>query len=234
MDGWRLLPATAVLLALGPASVWAEREADYALPSIPQGAAAVEPAPAPRRAASPSFYAAGAAKSAVRLSPDEREERTFIRMAAAAGRFEVQASRLALSKSGNARVRALAQALIDQHRDSQLELAHLLQGRDMAMPMLDNAQSLALKRLTRYSGTKFDRDYLDQVGRSHRESIRGYEKASAGLKDAHLRAWADQKLPALRVNLLSAERAAAPGTQRQAQGPGIKPVTSKISASSSR
>ncbi|RYF37324.1 MAG: DUF4142 domain-containing protein, partial [Comamonadaceae bacterium] len=167
------------------------------------------------------------------LTPEAREERSFIRMAAATGRFEVQASRLALAKSGNARVRALAEALIEQHRASQLELAHLLHGRDMAMPMLANDQGMVLKRLGKYSGAKFDREFLEQVGqRSLRDSIRSYEKASASLKDPAVRAWVDQKLPALRVNLLAAERATGPQAARQAQaGAAIKPVTSKVSES---
>lgn len=221
----------ALAFALGPTLAWAEKEADYVQSNVPQGAApaTVEPV---RRTVRPSFFAADAARTAVRLTPEAREERSFIRMAAATGRFEVEASRLALSKSANARVRALAGALIDQHRDSQLELAHLLQERDMAMPMLANDQSMVLKKLGKASGTKFDRDYLEQVGlRSHRESIRNYEKASASLKDPAVKAWIDQKLPALRVNLLTAERAAGPNASRQAQAGGVKAVAAKVSES---
>lgn len=227
----------ALALALVAGVAWAEKEADYAQPNAPQGAAAAPAEPAPvRRVARPSFFAADAAKTAARLSPEAREERNFIRMAAATGRFEVQASRLALSKSGNARVRALAGSLLDQHHESQLELAHLLQGRDMAMPMLENADQKVLKRLGRYSGAKFDREYLEQVGlKSHYESIRNYEKASASLKDPAVKAWVDQKLPALRVNLLTAERAAGPQATRTAQGgPAIRPVAAKVSESNNR
>ena len=236
MDGWRFGPAMALACALVPGMAWAEREADYAQPNVPQGAATVpaEAVPA-RRVARPSFFAADAARTAQRLAPEVREERSFIRSAAASGRFEVQASRLALSKSGNARVRALAADLLEQHRDSQLELAHLLQSRDMAMPMLENEHVRLLKRLGKYGGTKFDREYLEQVGlKSHQESIRSYEKASASLKDPAIKAWVDQKLPALRVNLLAAERATAPHATRQAQGGGVKAVAAKVSESSNR
>lgn len=226
----------ALACALVPGMAWAEREADYALPRAPQGAASVPAEAAPvRRVVRPSFFAADAAKTAQRLTPEVREERSFIRGAAASGRFEVQASRLALSKSGNARVRALAADLLEQHRDSQLELAHLLHSRDMAMPMLENEQVKVLKRLGKYSGAKFDREYLEQVGlKSHHENIRNYEKASTSLKDPAIKAWADQKLPALRVNLLAAERAAGPQVTRQAQGGGIKAVAAKVSESNTR
>lgn len=236
MDGWRLALATVLAVAFGPGAAWAQKEADDAQPNAVQGVAPATAEPA-RSAPRPSFFAADAARTAVRLPPEAREERSFIRAAAAAGRFEVQASRLALTKSTNARVRALAGALVDQHRDSQLELAHLLQGRDMAMPMLENEHLKVLKRLGRYSGGKFDREYLEQVGlRSHHESIRSYEKASASMKDPSIKAWIDQKLPALRVNLLTAERAAGPqATARLAQGgPGIKPVAAKVSESNTR
>ncbi|MEO7548797.1 MAG: DUF4142 domain-containing protein, partial [Ramlibacter sp.] len=165
MDGWHFGSAVTLAVALAPGPACAEKEADYALPNVPQGAAvAPANAGAAARIARPSFYAADAAKNAMRLAPEMREERGFIRMAAATGRFELQASRLALSKSGNARVRALAGALLDQHRDSQLELAHLLHSRDMAMPMLENEQVKILKRLGKSSGARFDRDYLEQVG----------------------------------------------------------------------
>ena len=44
----------------------------------------------------------------------------------------------------------------------------------------------------------------------------------------------DQKLPALRVNLLTAERATGPQATRQAQGGGVKAVAAKVSESNNR
>jgi predicted outer membrane protein len=229
--------AVAMASALLAGAARAEKEADYAQPTVPQGAAAAAGEAPARRVARPAFFAADAARTAVRLPPEAREERGFIRNAAASSRFEADASRLALAKSANPRVRELASALLEQHRATQLELAHLLQSRAMAMPMLDNEHVKVLKRLGKSGGTRFDREFLEQVGvKSHRDSIRNYEKASASLKDPGLKAWVDQKLPALRVNLLTAERAAGPQPTRLAGpgGAGIARVGARLSESNTR
>lgn len=190
----------AAVALLGSFAVHAESEAEYAVqPPAP------EPAPARR----PSGFAPSSVKTASRMPVQEREDRAFIRAAAASNRFEAEAARLALAKSTDPRVRALATDLIVQYNATSLELQQLLHVRDMALPMMENEHRRVLKRLARLAGRKLDREFLDQVGLKHqRHDLARYERVSARTADPSLKAWVDRQLPAMRDQVAAAERMA--------------------------
>jgi putative membrane protein len=204
--------AMVAVLASGP--LQAETEAEYQA-----GAAASASAPVPaRRSTRPAFFAPDAARTAARLPPEQRAERAFLRAAAAASRFGAMAGTLALARSNNNRVREMATELINHHNASRDEMQHLLHARDMAMPMLDDAQSRSMKLLNKLAGARFDREFMERVGlEMPQEAIRQYEKALPGMRDPVLTAWAERQLPTLRYQLAVAERA-MPGTHRLVQG----------------
>lgn len=157
---------------------------------------------------------------------DQRDERGFIRAAAASSRFEADVSKLVLTKSGNAGVRAFAADLINHHNATHTELLHLLHVRGMAMPMLDNEHRKVLNRLGKMAGSRFDREFMEQVGlKYHRDDIRQYEKASLTATDPTLKAWIDRQLPTLRYQLLTAERVAAPASRMAQPGQAARPET---------
>jgi predicted outer membrane protein len=165
--------------------------------------------PAARAAPRPPIFAPVAAANAKRMSAQQREERQFLKEAAASSRFEAEASRLALSKSHDAGVRSVAATLINHHGAVGNELLHMLHARGMAAPMLANDQRRILNRLARLQGAKFDREFLEEVAlRYQEEDIALYEKASLLANDAQLNAWIGRELPTLRYHLATAERIA--------------------------
>lgn len=180
------------------------------------------PPPAPRSVPRTPLFAPDAAKNVSRLSREEREERGFLRSIAASSQFEAQASALALAKSTDPKVRAFATALVDHHKATRVELTRLLHVRGMALPMLDNEHRRVLKRLGRLSGSKFDREYVAQVGLRYRtDDLRQFEKASLNTRDPALKAWVDRQLPALRYHVvLAGEKAGgSPKTADRAKTP---------------
>lgn len=193
------------------AGLHAETEAEYASPA-PAGARS--PAPPPRTTPR-HVFAPAAAASARRLAPHEREERRFLREAAAASRFQVEAARLVLAKSADPGVRSLAGALASHHSASGDELLRMLHRRGMAAPMLENVQRRTLTRLARLQGTKLDRSYVADVAvQAQQSTIADYEKVSGEVQDPALREWLAQGVPALRYHLASAERQAGAGAAR--------------------
>ncbi|MDB5880798.1 MAG: hypothetical protein JWP43_676 [Ramlibacter sp.] len=163
--------------------------------------------------AGPAVFAAASAANAKKLSVQQREEWRFLKEAAAASRFESEASRVALAKSNDPRVRSFAATLIKHHADTGIALQHMLHGRGMAPPMLANAQRKTLNRLARLSGVKFDREYTEQVGLKYQqEDVQVYEKAALVTQDPVLKGWITQTLPTLREHLATAERIAGPET----------------------
>jgi putative membrane protein len=155
------------------------------------------------------MFAPAAAANAKRLSAQQREERQFLKEAAAASRFEAEASRMALGKSSDPAVRSFAATLINHHATVNIELLHMLQGRGMAAPMLGNDQRKVLNRLAKLHGAKFDRLFLEEVALKHQqEDVQVYEKASLDAKEPRLKAWINRALPTLRYHLATAERIA--------------------------
>lgn len=211
----------AVLAALWLVQARAEETEAAAAPRSPEPAAppraASQPVASPSAAASSSptatparrgfGYAAESARTATRLSVEEREARAFLRGAALASRFELEATRLAATRASGERVRSHAADLLQYHEAAHVELLHLLHARGMAMPMMDTAQRKALQRLARLSGPKFDREYVELLGgRQQREELVAYEKAVGALGDPVLRAWAERQLPNLRSQHAAARR----------------------------
>jgi putative membrane protein len=245
---WGVVGAVAALWLAGAAH--AETEAEYGQgPFHRAPATAGQPSPAAKAAvptAKPSRppgstivrrsdgypgYAAESARNATRLPPEEREARGFLRWAATAARFEAQASRLATTRAQRTAVREFAANLLEYHESADAELLHLLHGRSMALPMVDNVQRKALNRLAKLSGEKFDREYIELVAqRRQREEIQHYQKALAAVSDPVLKRWIDGQLPSLRQQMAAAGQL-SPAEAKRTYVAGVRP--SVVSARSS-
>lgn len=188
----------------------------------------------PRPAVRPAMYAAVAAAHARRSSPRQREERRFLKDAAASSRFEAEASRMALARSSDPGLRSFAAMLINHHASASNELLNLLYRRGMAAPMLANDQRKTLNRLARLQGAKFDRVYLEEVAlRYQQEDVQYYEKASLVVREPRLKAWIDRTLPTLRYHTAAAERLVPPDL-KLARGAGGAPPPVAENAFASR
>ena len=189
---------------------------------VPNASAAAATKPAAKPARPAAFgYAAESARTATRLPPDERHARDFLRVASMQARFETEAARLALQRAEHVGVLAFASELLEYHQAANPELLHLLAARGMAPSMLDNAQRKALNRLARLSGARFDREFMERVGRDRqREDVERFEKAAKGVTDPALLDWIDRQLPSLRAQHTSAVALASwEGERREARKP---------------
>ena len=180
----------------------------------------------PRVAPRQATFAAGSVPAATPMTADGREERRFLREAAAQSRFELDASRLAFSKSSNSAVRSLAASLINHHNTVSLELTHLLNARGMALPMNSNEQRKALNQLAKSSGSRFDAVYMQQVGLAQAAVARDYEKASVAIRDPQINAWILKTLPTARYHLMLAERAVDPHSLKSNR-PAVRPTIAR-------
>ncbi|MBA3772178.1 MAG: DUF4142 domain-containing protein [Ramlibacter sp.] len=194
-------------------------------------------------AARAAVFAASAAVNIKPMAMEQRDERRFLKDATAASRFQTEASRLAMAKSGNARVRSLAALLLNHHTEATSHLLHMLHVRGMAPPMLENNQRKALNRLVKLQGAKFDRAFMEELGlKLQQQDVQQYERASVAVRDPLLKSWIDQSLPALRHHLATAERTVpadtrpvrSAGSGRTAQAGPAKPIAARPSESNIR
>ena len=205
--------AVAAVLAVLGLSAWAQSPVP-AITTPPTIYSSSPPAAAvrsmatgqPRVAPRPPTFASGSVPSAVRMTDDAKEERRFLREAAARSRFELEASKIAFAKSSNEGVRALAASVINHQNTSSLELTHLLHVRGMALPMIGNDQRKALNLLAKASGRKLDNAFMQQVGLAQANVARDYEKASVAIREPQIDAWIVKTLAAARYHQMMAER----------------------------
>ena len=158
------------------------------------------------------LFAPSAVQDLKRSTPEQRQERLFLRQAAAQSRFTAEASRLALERSTDAAVRQIAAAMINHYKQSEPELTHLLNSRGMAWPILANSHTKVISELGRNKGPKFDRIYMEHVAlRATATDVEQYERIAGVSKDPTLLAWVERQLPTHRYHLQLAERGAPAG-----------------------
>jgi len=168
---------------------------------------------------------------AKRLTPEQREEWRFLKEATAQGRFETDAARMALSRSADPEVRSLAAALVNHHAATQTALQRMLQARNIAPPMLSNGQRVALNRLAKLHGAKFDREWMEWVGlHSQQDGVQAFEKAAGSAQDPALRSWIARTLPTMRSQLAGAERATTGATKYARLAPSVSQASIKSAA----
>ena len=90
------------------------------------------------------MFVAGRAQGVRALTPEQKQERQFLREAAAHLRFVRAASEMALQKSGDEHVRVVAAELLEHARTVQPEVHHMLHARAMAQPMQGNVERVLL------------------------------------------------------------------------------------------
>jgi len=145
-----------------------------------------------------------AAPAASRLSAADVQ---FVAVAAGSGMYEVEASRVALSRATDPQVRAYAQMLVDHHTTSNNELMTIVgtKGQRIA-PALPASLQQKVTMLSGLSGPAFDREYVRMTGvQDHRAAIAAFEQAQGSVADRDLQAFIVKTLPVLRSHLQQAQ-----------------------------
>lgn len=124
----------------------------------------------------------------------------FVSNAAIANMYEIEAARMALQRSNNARVKAIAQTIVDDHTKAGADLRAAASG--MTLPTaLDERHKGLIDNLRGASNENFDRVYLEQQQAAHREAVDLFSGYADGGDNASLKAFAAKTLPALRSHL---------------------------------
>jgi putative membrane protein len=135
---------------------------------------------------------------------------SFAREAAAGGMSEVELGRLAVSKATNPAVKAFGQRMIDDHSKANADLQSIAAQAHVTLPSaVDAKQKKTYDRLSALSGAAFDRAYIDDMVKDHKEDIAAFEKAAAVAGDSPIKQFAADKLPTLRDHLRMAQEAQA-------------------------
>jgi len=133
-------------------------------------------------------------------------DRTFIKKAAQGGMAEVQLGKLATEKGSSEDVKKFGQRMVDDHSKANDQLKQLAASKGVDVPTSLNSKDDATKdRLSKLSGSAFDRAYMQDMVKDHTQDVSEFKKASQTAKDPDVKSWAAQTLPTLENHLKTAK-----------------------------
>jgi putative membrane protein len=130
---------------------------------------------------------------------------SFVRNAAEGGLTEIKASGLALTKTSNQRVLALAKMMIDDHTKAGMELKKIETSKLVVGNDTINAEHRKLiGELTSKTGRAFDKAYIDMMVNDHEQAAKLFAGASRNNAVA-IKDFATKTFPVIQMHLDSAK-----------------------------
>jgi putative membrane protein len=130
----------------------------------------------------------------------------FVKKASLDGMAEVEAGKLALSKSQDPAIRGFAERMVSDHGRANAELASLAKSKGIATPKgLDAEHNAMVSGLKAKSGGDFDHAYAEHMQMDHSKAISLFESA-AGSSDRDFAQFAEKTLPTLKEHKQLAEK----------------------------
>lgn len=135
----------------------------------------------------------------------EFSDSDFLAKAAQGGLAEVQLGQLAEQKTKNQQVKQFGQRMVRDHSKSNQQLMSLLRQKDMTPPTsLDSSHKDLYDRLSKLSGSDFDREYMSEMVTDHTNDVKDFQQAAKNAQDRRVRSFAQQQVPTLQTHLQEA------------------------------
>jgi putative membrane protein len=134
----------------------------------------------------------------------------FAHSAAQGGMAEVKLGELAQEKAGSEAVNSFGKRMVDDHRKAAEKLKATAQSENINLPSeLKPADQAAYDRLSKLSGTEFDRAYMQMMVEDGEEDVAEFKKQASSGSNQALKDFAIQTLPTLQEHLKEARDVAA-------------------------
>jgi putative membrane protein len=126
---------------------------------------------------------------------------SWLAQAAEANLAEIDAGRLAESRTASSDVRPFAQQMVEDHSKSNQEVTDLAKKKGIPFPTRpDEKHRKAVADLAELSGAEFDRKYADMMVSDHEKAVSLFE-SKGNSTDSDVKAFVDRTLPTLRHHL---------------------------------
>ena len=162
---------------------------------------------------------AGADAKAPTLAAGERK---FMEKAAAHGLAEVELGRLAQDKATREEVKQFAQRMVQDHGKANEELKQVASAKGVELPAApDKSHQKKMEKMQKLSGDQFDREYMKDMVKDHKNDVSEFRKQARGAKDSHVKEFAAKTLPTLEEHLKLAQttQKAVTANTKDAKGP---------------
>ena len=152
-------------------------------------------------------HAAGAASTSTSM---DKVDTTFMQDASTEGMQAIDMGKLALAQSSDAKVKALAQQLVDDHTKADDQLKTLAASKQVTLSTTPSGDAQKEeKNLQTKRGDAFDQAWLKEMVKDHQKTIKTFTQENKSGKDADVRQFAQTTLPVLDDHLKTAKDLAA-------------------------
>ncbi len=143
-----------------------------------------------------TLASAGMAQTTNKAATLSAMDKKFMTTAAQGGLFEVHSSEIALKKTSNSHVLAVAKRMIKEHSAANKELATVAQDVGYTLPKETDAKHLAaMSKMKSLSGSAFDKYYIGQQEVAHTATVKLLHAEIATGLDKDVTAFATKNLP---------------------------------------
>ena len=130
------------------------------------------------------------------------DDAKFATAAAVGGMAEVALGKLAVSKTSNAAIKDFANMMITDHGQANTELASIASAKNITLPTEpDSAHLKKADELSKLSGTKFDKAYVDAMIDGHKKTLDLMNNEAKNGSDSTLKAFAAKVAPTVQKHL---------------------------------
>ncbi|MEH1944429.1 MAG: DUF4142 domain-containing protein [Nostoc sp.] len=179
------------------------------------------PTPSPTDSPTPSPTPSATPSGRNNLSSSDRQ---FITQAAQDGLAEVQLGQLASQRGVSDAVKQFGQHMVEDHTQVNNQLKSLAVQKGVTLPTsIGNKNQQAKQSLSKLSGAKFDRQYLNQMLQAHEKDVSAFQTEAQQGQDADVKAFAAQSLPTLEEHLQQVRAIVNPGTSTSTPAPTTTP-----------
>ena len=139
---------------------------------------------------------------------------SFYKTLAQGGIAEVEAGKLAQQKAADPKVKDFGAMMVKDHSAANEQLKALAAGKGIELPGSSSTSQMATKaKLEVLSGGSFDKSYVEDQVKAHRDTVELLKKEIAAGQDRDAKAFAQKVLPTVESHLHAINQIAAAGSK---------------------
>lgn len=134
------------------------------------------------------------------------DAKDFTNDAASGGLFEVESGAIAERNASSQAVKDFGKMMVNDHTQLNQELQALAARKNVPLPSgITNSQQDDTTKLSKETGSDFDKDYIDMMVKDHEDDIDAFKKAGDNIKDQDYKDLITKALPVLQKHLDAAK-----------------------------
>lgn len=132
----------------------------------------------------------------------DKDDRRFMETLARGNLAEIEAGKLARTKTSDERVKQLAEMMVKDHRKANQELLKIASAKGVTLPMSPSKpQQNTLKELQEKTGSEFDKAFVREAMADQEQARKLLDRTAKGGKDPDVKQFAQATLPAVTAHL---------------------------------